>query len=101
MILLLRPVDQAAILKCYNSTESHELELAMAKRTNEIWPEKHRFVPWIMINNVSLLSRQIYQENFFQFLCKWYNGRQPDGCTMAKSSNLCFKQFSASSNRVN
>jgi len=64
-------------------------------RILQIWPEKHTFVPWILVNNVSLESHQIYQQNFVDFLCSWYNSdKRPSGCSnmlLTKNNEKCAK----------
>ncbi|VDM59705.1 unnamed protein product [Angiostrongylus costaricensis] len=39
-----------------------------------IWPDKHTFVPWIIVNGVSLRSKQVLINNLPYLLCDWYTG---------------------------
>ncbi|CDW55813.1 Gamma interferon inducible lysosomal thiol [Trichuris trichiura] len=68
------------IMKCTTGDEGEELQLKMAERTETIKPDRHRFVPWILIQDVSTNGLQATQTNLFAFLCKWHRGNLPDGC---------------------
>ncbi|KAJ1371558.1 hypothetical protein KIN20_033527 [Parelaphostrongylus tenuis] len=61
---------------CMTSPIGDELQLEAAEKTANIWPEKHRWVPWIVVNGVSLESVQSLMYNLPHHLCEWYNGDQ-------------------------
>uniref|UniRef100_A0A5S6QPU7 Saposin A-type domain-containing protein n=1 Tax=Trichuris muris TaxID=70415 RepID=A0A5S6QPU7_TRIMR len=88
--LCMRKVDiktseSEKIMKCSTSNEGMELQLKMAERTETVKPDPHRFVPWILINNVSTHSLQANQANLLGFLCDWHRGDLPKGCHMFTS----------------
>lgn len=73
--------EQKAIQQCRNGSLGDELQMEMAKKTEDIWPEKHDFVPWIVVNDVSTTNMQINQDNLLNVLCTWFRGAtKPKGC---------------------
>lgn len=38
---------------------------------------QHKFVPWIVVNGVSLTSLQGFQNQLPTLLCEWYSGDKP------------------------
>jgi len=73
--------EQKKITECTQGPQGDQLQKAAADRTDAVKPEKHVFVPWIMINDVSLQKAQIYQDILFSALCNWYRAEKtPDAC---------------------
>jgi interferon gamma-inducible protein 30 len=65
------------IIHCYNSALGNTLQVKAAERTESAWPDKHEYVPWILINNASLLSQQYMQNNLNTLICQSYVGDEP------------------------
>lgn len=57
---------------CYVTKEGERLQEAAEKRTTEVSPEQHHFVPWVLFNNVSIGSAQILADNLTPSLCGWF-----------------------------
>jgi len=87
--------EQKKIDECAQGPQGDQLQKAAADRTDAIKPDKHVFVPWIMINDVSLQKAQIYQNILFPALCTWYRAEKtPDACqgfAHAVQQNKCFR----------
>ncbi|KAI6242886.1 hypothetical protein M3Y99_00197800 [Aphelenchoides fujianensis] len=65
---------------CTQGKKGHELQLEAAERTENVWPEKHEFVPHLLFNNVSLLDAQVAIRDLPAAICDWIVGEKPDGC---------------------
>ncbi|CAJ0581605.1 unnamed protein product, partial [Mesorhabditis spiculigera] len=76
---------------CLVSKLSRELQMNAAKRTNDVQPEKHHFVPWILFNNVSLESAQFLQADLTSVICQWYKGDKPAPACQAEQKRLARK----------
>jgi len=85
--------EQNKIIECTRGAQGDQLQKAAADRTDAVQPDQHQFVPWILINEVSLQKAQIYQNVLFEALCAWYRAKdQPTGCqgfTHAARQNKC------------
>ncbi|VDM42604.1 unnamed protein product [Toxocara canis] len=72
---------QNAVSICVVSGLGDRLQLEAAKRTEEIFPDKHDHVPWMLFNNVSLTRAQIIQDSLPSAICQWFNGdKMPPAC---------------------
>ncbi|CAJ0955602.1 unnamed protein product, partial [Mesorhabditis belari] len=66
---------------CLVSKLSTKLQLAAAARTDNVQPEKHFAVPWVLFNNVSLASAQDLTADLPLVICQWYKGdTKPKAC---------------------
>jgi len=73
--------EQKKIGECTSGPLGDQLQKQAADRTDGIKPDSHDFVPWILINDVSLQKAQLYQNILFQALCSWYRSDLvPPGC---------------------
>lgn len=80
---LVDKTKEATITRCWKGPEGDELQSRMADRTEGIRPEKHTYVPWLVMNNVSTMQMQLYfgLEGIFYLLCGWYKGSTtPKNC---------------------
>ncbi|KAL5701834.1 hypothetical protein ACHQM5_027128 [Ranunculus cassubicifolius] len=74
--------DPKPITNCLNSSMGKQLVLKYANETASLRPP-HRFVPWVVVNNVPL------EEDFgkfMTFICNAYNGTTPEACKHISSS---------------
>uniref|UniRef100_A0A914ZQ86 Chondroitin proteoglycan 4 domain-containing protein n=1 Tax=Parascaris univalens TaxID=6257 RepID=A0A914ZQ86_PARUN len=79
---------QNAISICITSGLGDRLQLQAAKRTHEIYPDKHDHVPWLLFNNISLNKAQVFQNALPSAICLWYNGdKVPQNCRMESTIN--------------
>ncbi|GMT14901.1 hypothetical protein PFISCL1PPCAC_6198, partial [Pristionchus fissidentatus] len=62
------------IQSCMVTHESANLQKAAAARTDNVYPDKHDHVPWVLFNNVSLADAQFLADDIPQLICSWYNG---------------------------
>ncbi|CAO4365348.1 unnamed protein product [Caenorhabditis nigoni] len=62
---------------CLVSKLGADLQTRAAATTNNVWPEQHKFVPWVVVNGVSLTSLQGFQNQLPTLLCEWYSGDKP------------------------
>ncbi|CAI5443642.1 unnamed protein product [Caenorhabditis angaria] len=62
---------------CLVSKLGTQLQLQAAKATSEVWPEQHKFVPWVVVNGVSLVKLQGFQNDLAVLICEWYSGDKP------------------------
>jgi len=89
----IKATEQKKIDECAQGPQGDQLQKAAADRTDAITPDKHQFVPWIMVNDVSLQRAQIYQGVLLGALCDWYRGKEaPAGCEgflYAANQNKC------------
>ncbi|VDK66942.1 unnamed protein product [Anisakis simplex] len=82
---------QNAINVCVVSGLGDRLQLAAAKRTDQIYPDKHDHVPWMLFSNVSLARAQSIQYSLPSSICQWYNGdKMPRACNQMEHSS-CVK----------
>ncbi|CAD6192462.1 unnamed protein product [Caenorhabditis auriculariae] len=61
---------------CLVSNIGARLQKKAADLTNSVWPDQHKFVPWVVFNGVSLTNLQVYQNQIPLLICQWYNGDQ-------------------------
>ncbi|VDM59706.1 unnamed protein product [Angiostrongylus costaricensis] len=66
--------DQNLIQSCMVSELGEKLQQEAAEKTANVWPDQHIFVPWIIVNGVSLISKQAMIDNLPYLLCDWYTG---------------------------
>ncbi|KAH7727301.1 Protein F37H8.5 [Aphelenchoides avenae] len=70
------------IIHCANGDLGQKLQLAAAQRTENVWPEAHQYVPWLVFNNVSLKAEQFRQNSLSATICDFYVGdHAPEFCT--------------------
>ncbi|XP_059427726.1 gamma-interferon-responsive lysosomal thiol protein-like [Corylus avellana] len=64
-------------INCYNSGYGNKIEQKYARETAQLNP-RHRFVPWVVVNNQAL---QEDYGNFMTYICKAYKGKsKPEAC---------------------
>ncbi|KRX52164.1 GILT-like protein F37H8.5 [Trichinella sp. T9] len=69
------------VFNCFTGYRGITLEEWMALRTESMRPEKHLFVPWIAINDLSYLWYQQYQPILLETLCHMQTNRiKPNSC---------------------
>ncbi|KAE9412474.1 hypothetical protein Angca_007955, partial [Angiostrongylus cantonensis] len=56
---------------CVVSNVGKKLQQEAAEKTASIWPDKHTFVPWIIVNGISLKTKQMMINNLPYLLCDW------------------------------
>ncbi|CAB3404044.1 unnamed protein product [Caenorhabditis bovis] len=78
---------------CLVSKLGAQLQAEAGKVTDSVWPEKHKFVPWVIFNGVSLTKLQGFQNQIPTLLCEWYTGAKPIPYCEA-SLKLKFRQAS-------
>jgi len=87
--------EQNKITECTQGPLGDQLQKVAADRTDAIVPDKHEFVPWILIDNISLKNAQFYQAILFDILCSWYRAKdKPAGCqgfSRAMRRNKCLR----------
>lgn len=59
---------------CVNGKVGDDLIAAHAKRTQNVWPDQHKFVPWLVFNNASVADSQNWLQNIPAALCDWFVG---------------------------
>lgn len=62
------------IMHCFNGQKGEKLQKLAGEQTFNIWPDKHEFVPWILINNASLSSQQFFMNQLPTLICQSYVG---------------------------
>ncbi|KAF7637825.1 hypothetical protein Mgra_00002799 [Meloidogyne graminicola] len=62
------------IMHCFNGQKGDKLQKIAAEQTFNIWPDKNEFVPWILINNASLISQQFFMQQLPTLICQSYIG---------------------------
>ncbi|KAJ1370057.1 hypothetical protein KIN20_031695 [Parelaphostrongylus tenuis] len=65
---------QRMIQSCMVSQIGAKLQQEAAEKTANTWPDKHTFVPWVIVNGISLKSKQTMINNLPYLLCEWYIG---------------------------
>jgi len=84
--------DQNKINECAQGPQGDQLQKVAADRTDAITPDKHKFVPWILINGVSLQKAQIYQDILLPALCSWYRAEKvPVACNSFVQQNKSYR----------
>ncbi|KRY83607.1 GILT-like protein F37H8.5 [Trichinella pseudospiralis] len=69
------------VFNCFTGYRGITLEEWMALRTESMRPEKHLFVPWIAINDLSYHWYQQYQPILLETLCNMQTNRiKPNSC---------------------
>lgn len=58
--------------ECWNGSMGQRLQRQAAEKTADIRPDKHDYVPWILINGVSTRSMQTLQTSLLPLICHWY-----------------------------
>lgn len=77
---------QNSISTCVKNGTGDRLQLEAAKRTADIYPDKHDHVPWMLFNNASLSRAQVLQDSLPSAICEWYSGdRLPPQCKRMKA----------------
>ncbi|ETN76431.1 hypothetical protein NECAME_11670 [Necator americanus] len=59
------------IQSCLVSRLGERLQQKAAERTANVWPDKHRHVPWVIINGISLESEQMIMDQLQFLICEW------------------------------
>jgi hypothetical protein len=57
------------IQNCVKTQLGKDLQIEAAKRRESIYPDKVDFVPWVLINNVSLSNIQYVTDSIPQLIC--------------------------------
>ncbi|RCN45583.1 gamma interferon inducible lysosomal thiol reductase [Ancylostoma caninum] len=65
---------QRLIQSCLVSRLGEQLQEKAAEQTENVWPDKHRHVPWVVINGISLESEQSVMDHLPYLICGWYTG---------------------------
>ncbi|KAI6228159.1 GILT-like protein F37H8.5 [Aphelenchoides besseyi] len=65
---------------CELGKKGQKLQLVSADRTENIFPDKHQFVPHLLFQNVSLMDAQGLIRDLPLTLCGWIEGEKPDVC---------------------
>ncbi|KAI1727711.1 gamma interferon inducible lysosomal thiol reductase (GILT) domain-containing protein [Ditylenchus destructor] len=69
------------IIHCVNGDLGTKLQLQAAQRTENVWPDQHEWVPWMLYNNVSVKSQQYLLRDLPTVICQTYVGDQsPPEC---------------------
>ncbi|KIH57282.1 gamma interferon inducible lysosomal thiol reductase [Ancylostoma duodenale] len=62
-------------LSCLVSRLGERLQEKAAQQTDTIsanvWPDKHRAVPWVVVNGISLESEQMMMDHLPYLICEW------------------------------
>ena len=64
---------------CAASETGDKFQREAAARTDQSWPDKHRFVPWVLFNNVSIENYQFLLGGLPTAICEFYNGDKVPG----------------------
>jgi len=67
------------IIHCAASETGDKFQREAAARTDQSWPDKHRFVPWVLFNNVSIENYQFLLGGLPTAICEFYNGDKVPG----------------------
>ncbi|VDK81722.1 unnamed protein product [Cylicostephanus goldi] len=59
---------------CLVSRLGELLQKKAGERTDSVWPDKHRHVPWVVINDISIESEQMMMDHLSYLICTWYTG---------------------------
>jgi len=62
------------IVHCFNSDTGTQLQMKAADRTENVYPDEHEFVPWMLFNNASVKSQQFLLRDLSTAICQWYVG---------------------------
>uniref|UniRef100_A0A914VVY0 Uncharacterized protein n=1 Tax=Plectus sambesii TaxID=2011161 RepID=A0A914VVY0_9BILA len=71
---------QSKISTCHSGPLGDKLQQDAGLRTDAIGPIKHKFVPWVLVQGVSLNGVQSIQNDLPLFICQWYIGPKPAAC---------------------
>uniref|UniRef100_A0A0K0DN55 Transposase n=1 Tax=Angiostrongylus cantonensis TaxID=6313 RepID=A0A0K0DN55_ANGCA len=101
-----RPVLQKSVDRsCMVSQLGDKLQQEAAEKTADVWPDQHMFVPWIIVNGVSLNSKQAMIDNLPYLLCDWYTGDEEipfcSSEVAKRRSNGALKKIDSLINRCN
>uniref|UniRef100_A0A914XQD4 Gamma-interferon-inducible lysosomal thiol reductase n=1 Tax=Panagrolaimus superbus TaxID=310955 RepID=A0A914XQD4_9BILA len=75
------------IIHCANGDIGDKLQQEAAKRTAEAFPDPHKYVPWVLFNNVSIESQQFLISGLPIAICEFYNGDKAPGHCNSIGSN--------------
>uniref|UniRef100_A0A914CN99 Gamma-interferon-inducible lysosomal thiol reductase n=1 Tax=Acrobeloides nanus TaxID=290746 RepID=A0A914CN99_9BILA len=79
--LHIQPHISDQVIHCANGKYGDKMQQEDAKKTDNIWPDKHEYVPWLVFNGVSLKNAQFFIKNLPSAICEWYVGdRPPSAC---------------------
>ncbi|KAJ1371555.1 hypothetical protein KIN20_033524 [Parelaphostrongylus tenuis] len=86
----IREEVQGKIQSCVHSHLGDELQQEAAEKTANVWPLKHYWVPWIIVNGVSVERTQAMLHSLPYYLCEWYIGGHdiPYCSLIAKAKSL-------------
>lgn len=80
---------QSKIINCQKGPKGGQLMHEAATYTKSVWPTKHNFVPWIVLNGISTTHIQADQANLPFVICFAYRGENiPERCRMAMKAKL-------------
>ncbi|KAJ1355312.1 hypothetical protein KIN20_012655 [Parelaphostrongylus tenuis] len=82
---------QRMIQSCMVSQIGAKLQQEAAEKTANIWPDKHTFVPWVIVNGISLKSKQTMINNLPYLLCEWYTGDKKIPFCRSEKKKGCLK----------
>ncbi|KAL3078084.1 hypothetical protein niasHT_036967 [Heterodera trifolii] len=57
------------ITHCFNGPTGDRLQREAGRRTAQIWPDQHEYVPWILVNNASLQATQFLMNGLPTLIC--------------------------------
>ncbi|MFH4980866.1 hypothetical protein AB6A40_007575 [Gnathostoma spinigerum] len=64
---------QTKIWDCANGKMGDSLQYEAAKITNNVYPDSHMFVPWIVVNGASLKHMQYHLGTLPYIICEWFS----------------------------
>uniref|UniRef100_A0AC35UFB0 Saposin A-type domain-containing protein n=1 Tax=Rhabditophanes sp. KR3021 TaxID=114890 RepID=A0AC35UFB0_9BILA len=66
---------------CFQGSQGNKFQLESAKRTEAAYPEKHKYVPWLYFNDISIGKAQSLQSSLPAAICEWFVGQNaPPSC---------------------
>lgn len=72
-----------------------KLQIEAAKFTENVWPDKHDRVPWLLFNNISVNEQQYLGKDLPLVICQFYIGdKRPQFCKGARTLISLFKPTS-------
>jgi interferon gamma-inducible protein 30 len=71
---------QDKISTCHTGPLGDKLQMDAAQLTDSVWPIKHKYVPWVLVQGVSLNGVQSISKDLPLFICQWYIGPKPAAC---------------------
>jgi len=79
--LHIQPHVADQVIHCANGKYGDKMQQEDAKKTDNVWPDKHEYVPWLLFNGVSLKNAQFFVNDLPSAICEWYVGdRPPSAC---------------------